>query len=425
MAESAQDVCQRLIEQVSRLSLLQLQEVCKHLDLPGYQEVECPKALRRKVSRNLLREELEEKEDEGLSLYTDLRDFLKQIVVAENLPAADPKPEQKPSTTPKLDTTPASLMTLTRREFKISGQIGEPGQRDRLSFSSLAHQIESGRAKGHKEREIVEAVIRAVVPGSALRSYLEGRAGLTLPVLRHILRAHYQEKDATELYHRLSRLAQDSKESAQSFLVRALDLKQKVIFASQESGSGLKYDPTLVQNMFLHALLTGFRSESVKNELRSLLQDPSTTDELLFEKVNTAASHEMERQEKLHSKSVSVHEVQQYESSQEAVKRKPKEGTLMTDIAELKAGIMEIATMRKQLDSLQESLTTPANQNHQLRRPSGRPLKRGCRHCQQNGNGDTCDHCFKCGSSEHFARGCRTRSSQSGNEQGLLPRDGQ
>lgn len=28
------------------------------------------------------------------------------------------------------------------REFKISGQIGEPGQKDKLTFSSLAHQIE-------------------------------------------------------------------------------------------------------------------------------------------------------------------------------------------------------------------------------------------------------------------------------------------
>lgn len=40
-----------------------------------------------------------------------------------------------------------------QREFKISGQIGEPGQRDKLSFSSLAHQIENGIKKNFPEHE--------------------------------------------------------------------------------------------------------------------------------------------------------------------------------------------------------------------------------------------------------------------------------
>ena len=38
----------------------------------------------------------------------------------------------------------AGVMTLSRREF---------------NFSSLAHQIENGLAKGHSEREVIEAVI--------------------------------------------------------------------------------------------------------------------------------------------------------------------------------------------------------------------------------------------------------------------------
>lgn len=50
------------------------------------------------------------------------------------------------------------------KEFKIAGQIGEPGQKDRLTFSSLARQIEHGLLKGFPETEIVDAVIRAIVP---------------------------------------------------------------------------------------------------------------------------------------------------------------------------------------------------------------------------------------------------------------------
>ena len=55
-----------------------------------------------------------------------------------------------------------------RKEFKISGQIGEPGQKEKLIFSSLAHQIENGLNRGYPEVEIVDAVVRAISPGSQL-----------------------------------------------------------------------------------------------------------------------------------------------------------------------------------------------------------------------------------------------------------------
>ncbi len=42
-----------------------------------------------------------------------------------------------------------------RHEFKISGQVGEPGQLDKLTYVSLIHQIDSGVEKGYREREIV------------------------------------------------------------------------------------------------------------------------------------------------------------------------------------------------------------------------------------------------------------------------------
>lgn len=59
---------------------------------------------------------------------------------------------------------PMPEVTL-RREFKINGQIGGGGQKDKLSYTSLVHQIDSGLRKGYSEAEIVEAVIRAVNPG--------------------------------------------------------------------------------------------------------------------------------------------------------------------------------------------------------------------------------------------------------------------
>lgn len=80
--------------------------------------------------------------------------------------------------------------------------------------------------------------------------------------------------------------------------MRVLDLKQKVLFASQESESGLKYDPALVQRMCLHTILTGFQSDSVRIDMQPLLLDSKTPDELLLERLNMACANEAERKNK-------------------------------------------------------------------------------------------------------------------------------
>lgn len=127
-------------------------------------------------------------------------------------------------------TAHSHALPLWHKDFKIAGQIGELGQKDRLTFSSLACQIEHGLSKGFPELEIVDAVIRAISPGMQLRSYLEGKANLTLPTLRRILRSHYQEKSATDLYKQLTSEVQGIKEASQNFLIRP-ETKDLVCFA--------------------------------------------------------------------------------------------------------------------------------------------------------------------------------------------------
>ena len=55
-----------------------------------------------------------------------------------------------------------AVPSLLRREFKLSGHVGEPGQTEKLTFVSLMHQIDSGLKRGYKESEIVDAVIRGI-----------------------------------------------------------------------------------------------------------------------------------------------------------------------------------------------------------------------------------------------------------------------
>ncbi len=122
--------------------------------------------------------------------------------------------------------------------------------------------------------------------------------GLTLPNLRRILRSHYQERGATELYKQLMSEVQDSKETPQNFLIRVLDLRQNILFASQEAESSLKYDPILVQNMFLHTVLTGLQNDYIRGDLKPYLQQTDVSDELLLEKLNLACMTETETKQK-------------------------------------------------------------------------------------------------------------------------------
>ena len=157
--------------------------------------------------------------------------------------------------------------------------VGDPGQKEKLGYQALISQIEAGLTKGHSDKEVVSAVVRAVQPGLQLRSYLETMVDPTLPRLRKILRFHFQERNATELYQLLTNIAQQPNEDPQSFLMRALTVRQKIISASKESDSGIKYDASSVRSLFLHAVETGLADETIRAKIRPLTQNPKVADE--------------------------------------------------------------------------------------------------------------------------------------------------
>ena len=94
--------------------------------------------------------------------------------------------------------------SVLRREFRVFGPVGEPGQADKLSFVSLANQIGAALRIGYSQREIVDAVIMAVATDTHLASYLESFKDLSLPQLQELLRNHYLERDNTAAYQDLS-----------------------------------------------------------------------------------------------------------------------------------------------------------------------------------------------------------------------------
>ena len=177
-----------------------------------------------------------------------------------------------------------------KREFTISGTIGVPGETNKLNVISLVLQIEGALAQGYSEVEISEAIIQSISPGLPLRSFLECTPDLPLSKLRKILCSHYREKSSTELYKALSTLTQAPNEDAQAFLFRALELRQRAIFTCKEADSKIKYDQSLIQNLFLHSVEAGLRDESVRSKLRPFLQNLSIPDDELIGEMNVIFS---------------------------------------------------------------------------------------------------------------------------------------
>lgn len=241
-----------------------------------------------------------------------------------------------------------NLRTVNYKEFKIHGKIAERGQKDSLTFSSLIRQIERGKERGYKESEVVSAVISAVSPGLPLRGYPEDKKELKLPQLRRILRVHYQEKDATEMYVQLTKLAQGPRENPQDFLLRALDLKQKILFASQEEGASVTYGAQQVQALFTNAVTTRMNNNYLKWEVQQITQKDGVTDEEILEKISKSAKQELERQSKLKTKVYTVQASEDTGAVPEPPKpQQPQKGQspkpkLYDEVQELRSEVMAL-----------------------------------------------------------------------------------
>ena len=422
MASDLITVDQEVQTGLHQLDETQLLLVAKKLDISSQDEEKVRgrgrRGVLRWVGRCLGREEVEDMEDGGLSILQGVLSIMEDLVESTSkkeediAPGTDedgttPKEERIPSPTQATshDQVPLSVLaTLMRRDFKVSGQIGEPGQKDKVSFTSLMRQLDAGKDKGYAERELVEGVIKAISPGMRLRSYLESKEKLTLSTLKEILEVHFREGDATALYKELSSASQGSTESCQDFVMRTLDLRQKIVQASRRVDASLRYDSELVQKMFLHSMSTGISNDNVRMEVRLLLQDPDVSDETLLKCVKDADDRENERRGK--QKRVKVSQIKENDNDLTATIKQ-----LQADLAALKAN--------------QEA---PPSQQPP---PRGPPRERGpgwgCMACRNAGMGPECRHCFHCGSSNHFLRGCRLRDRPQenllGNAQGSPRRD--
>ena len=397
------------------------------------------RALQKWLLRYLNSETLESKEDQGTSLFLHLRDEVSEILgrkLVETLPyppisgkpEANTKPQtfrfdeklkfepftpNSPPSSPSFEPLETLIKTSVKKELKINGKIGLPGQKDKLSFSSLVYQITQAKKRGYTEIEICDAVIKAIGPGMDLRDYFETIQTLDLRTLSKVLRSHYQEKDATTLFTALSNAKQSADETAQQFVMRLMTLREKIIFVSQEDL--IAYPPDLVRKRFLHAVLSGLKNTSVRNQLRPLLTTIEASDTEILENLTKIITEENEHSEKFGRKPLvaATNSIEQVETDNKPKQNKvdSKPNPVVDQIVALRAEIHELSSLKSDVANIMKRMNNAARfpsgtaQNRNNRRPRNNRKKRKCPSCVSEDR-DTCSHCFECGSDEHFRAEC-------------------
>ena len=316
----------------------------------------------------------------------------------------------------------AALQKLHRlRDFKINGTIGNAGQKDKLSYSSLSYQIQNGKDRGFSEKEICSAVIRAITPGNMLRTYFESREKLSLKSMIKVLRSHFKEKDATAIFTEMSNATQLGSENELEFCMRVMGLRQKVLSLSKEEDC--PYEPKLVQSQFQHALFTGLKHNNIRHELRSVLKGgKKINDEDLLQEISDVMVNETEHSDKIHSAKVKT-TVNVVESENSAPKKEKKTSNLCAEISKLSLQVSELSTLKNDMEQLRSEVKGYKSElkGHKEgiggmfgKNQSGGHRKYMCINCKST-RAPFCNHCFLCGSTEHKRICCPHRGEPTKN----------
>ena len=189
----------------------------------------------------------------------------------------------------------AELMKTSalRKDFKIEGKLGR--SKDSMSIITLKGQIAEGRRKGYTDEEICAAIKRAVVPGE-MKTILDSKTDTSLVEILIFIESVLKEKSSSELFQSLSRVMQQDTEDPQSFLMRALELRQKCLLTSQKPGE-VPYSAELVQTVFLKRIRIGLTNNAVKSRVETFIErNPHVDDSSLIQTMNQIASEEAERE---------------------------------------------------------------------------------------------------------------------------------
>ena len=167
------------------------------------------------------------------------------------------------------------------------------------------------------------------------------------------------------------------------------------------------------------SLETGIWSENIRNRMRPVLSIPNVSDVRLLKEISLAVQSEKRRKEKFNTKRqlrVSIIEPGEKEEEEDDESEAVKEiQRLKKEICSLKYGAqkeqeqkdIEILKMITELKGEISELKT--------RNKSNTNRSYGCNNCKKDGTAHLCNHCFRCGSTDHKIKDCPKTAQNSSN----------
>ena len=195
----------------------------------------------------------------------------------------------------------AVLSGVRLKEFKFDGSVGYPGEKGKLDYAGVMHNINMGQQRGFDETEICSAAIRAITPGHPTRTYLEGRTTLTLEKVKSSFQAHFIQRDVTDIYNDMVHAIQGSgpKDTAMSFVLTMFSLRDRIIDFCKDKRSGeRKYTPKLVQGEMQKSIYNGLKDDNIRQDLKQILKQKKLDDDDLLREVREAMISKAERDKK-------------------------------------------------------------------------------------------------------------------------------
>ena len=458
------DAEQAVLQQLSALELNELKQVYEELKLPEVtDDTEKDNALyiRRMIVRHLSSDTVVGEEDKGLATFLHLQTFIQDITKdlsekSEGEPKAEvagvtdvkvdeqndddslkdksvkvkepvgkveeDKKKQVKESKPNAeeDSIPKRQEEMFRnfpwkKDLKLKGTIGDPKDTGpgKVTYLSLIRQIEKWvKKKKYSEEEICDAVIEGISSELSLKSMLEGKWDLNVATLKRFLRCHYKEQEATKVYKELTQMSQGRNQKVKEFVMNAIGLRDKILFASTEAGNRFNYPEELVRSTCWHTVVTGIWDDNIKNEIKAVLSAREPEDEELLEVLNTAVSHEKERQGKFKETAAKANMLELRKQEAEAKKQEDaaeqksekKVNPVVAELKELRLAVNEIRSVKDDVEVLKECVRNIGGQN-----PNGYGGgNRGryeCRKCQEQ-NLLGCQPCFKCCEPGHKKENC-------------------
>ena len=424
---------QGVMEQLPLLDTAQLEELCAHIKL----DVASPKKGKKRplmnlVLRHLTSEEVEISGDGGEAVLLAVDGYLGRMLKGKKMKteteteASGTGSKDGDSSVIDAEVKPKMelLKSLKLRDFKIIGQVGD--KEGCMDYMSLSYQMQEAKAIGYSPKEIMSGVIKAIKTGSSLRRYFESKPDLTEDNFMKILRSHYNVEDSTTLFNKMANAAQEPYETEVNFVLRMMDLRNNIITLSKEENC--PFEETLVRKKFFHSLAVGFKKDTIRLDLRTVLKDHDQEDDELLKEVSAVTARDNEHKRKLKSNKTAVNslnyvgedmekKVQKTDAGMMQSRTSSGENPMMMEIKQLTAKVNEIGKLTTKVNELttgyqklKEQMSNGAvcQSNGQTTYPDNNRSSRRkfikCKNCEEKNL--FCSHCSVCGAGDHKRKDC-------------------